>query len=107
MTAIEERLAFVEGRMTEHSQMFPDLREAMGRLERQLDGRLDRMGNRLDRMDDRLDRMEGRLDRLEARLDAGLSELRTAMTRHFQWIVGIQVTTLVTVVATLLAVSAR
>ena len=84
MTTIEERLAFVEGRVAEYSQMFSDLREAIAGLER--------------RMDARFTQVEARLDRLEGRFD----QLRVEMSRNFRWVVGIQVTTLITVVATLL-----
>ena len=94
MITVDERLALLEGRVSEHSQMFPDLREAIASLGR--------------RLDSRMDRLDHRLDRLESRLDTDLGTLRTEMTGHFRWIVGIQVTTLIAVVAALLgALSAR
>jgi hypothetical protein len=91
VTTIEERLAFVEGRVAEHSQMFSDLREAIAGLERRMDARFAQIEARLDRIEGRLDRMDGRFD-----------QLTVEMSRNFRWVVGIQVTTLITVVATLL-----
>jgi hypothetical protein len=92
--SVDERLALLEGRVSEHSRMFPDLREAIASLGR--------------RLDKRMDRLDSRLDGLERRLRGDLGMLRTEMTGQFRWIVGIQVTTLIAVVAALLgALSAR
>ena len=76
MIAIDERVAFVEGRMAEQSLMFADLREAIASLERRLDARLDR-------------------------LDGRFNDLQSELSKNFRWVVGIQVTTLITVVAAL------
>ena len=45
MPAVEERLAYVEGRMTEQSQTFQDIRETMRRMEARLDSMEARMSN--------------------------------------------------------------
>jgi len=67
---IEERVAMLDGRMIEQSEMFSDIRTTLGRL-------------------------EGRFNRLESRV-----------ATNFRWIVGIQITTLITVVAALISVAA-
>lgn len=70
MELIEERVAMLDGRMIEQSEMFSDIRTTLGRL-------------------------EGRFNRLESRV-----------ATNFRWIVGIQITTLITVVAALISVAA-
>lgn len=105
MVTTEERLAFVEGRVAEYTQTFSDLREAIAGLERRMDVRFTQMDARLDRLDVRLDRMDARLDRIEGRsdrMDGRFDQLSAEMSKNFRWVVGIQVTTLITVVATLL-----
>jgi hypothetical protein len=80
-----ERLFALEAIVNEHSQLLTDLRESSVRLEQRVNGieqRLDRIDQRLDRMDQRFDRIDARFDRLEDRL-----------ARQFMWIVGMQVTT--------------
>ena len=69
MATIEERVAYLEGQVIEHTQTLIDRR--FGEFE---------------------DRLELRFDRLEEK-----------MSRHFTWLVGIQVTTLVAIVGALLA----
>jgi uncharacterized coiled-coil protein SlyX len=69
---INERLAFVEGRMAEQSQMFTDIRQALAGL------------------DARMDRLDGRFD-----------SLQNEQSKNFRWMVGIQVTTLVTLLVAL------
>jgi hypothetical protein len=87
---IEERLAFVEGRVVEHSQMFSDLREGMSSLAL----RIDRLEERMDR---RFEQVDARFLQVEARLDL----LGTEMSKNFRWLVGIQVTATITVIAAL------
>jgi chromosome segregation ATPase len=134
---IEERVAFVEGRLVEQSALFSDIRTAIsslgGRLDHrcdQLDHRMGRLDQRIDRLDQRMDgldqrmdgldqRMDGldqRMDRIEERMDrfadrmdrrfgqvdARLERVAGDQSMNFRWLVGIQVTTLVTVVAALL-----
>ncbi len=83
MRAIDERLAFLEGRVAEQSQMFSDLTGAMASMEQRIEARLNRI-------DDRLVRMDGR--------DA---EVQLELSKQLRWVVGIQVTTLITIVAAL------
>jgi len=71
---IEERVAMLEGRVIEQSEMFSEIRVALGRLE----ARVDR-----------------RFDRLESRV-----------ATDFRWTVGIQITTLITVVVALIGIAA-
>jgi hypothetical protein len=81
MATLEERVAFLEGQASEHTQTLLDIRDSI----RQLETKVDR-------------RMEALDDKLERRTDA----LEDKMSRQFPWLVGIQVTTLVAIVGALL-----
>lgn len=85
MDRVEERMAYVEGRLEEQSLVMTDMREAVVRLE-------DRMERRFEAVDRRFDAVDRRFDRLEDR-----------MSRYFMWQVGIQITTLTAVVVALLS----
>lgn len=90
MLTIDERVAFVEGRLVEQSAVFSDIRAALGSLEH--------------RMDRRFEQVDARFLQVEARLD----RLGEDQSKNFRWLVGIQITTLIAVVGTLLgALAAR
>lgn len=78
MESVEERMAYVEGRIEEQGIAMNDMRDATVRLE--------------DRMERRFEAVDRRFDRLEDR-----------MSRYFMWQVGIQITTLTAVVVALLS----
>jgi hypothetical protein len=78
MLRMDERVAYVEGLVSEQSAGLRELREALRHLEQ---------------------RMETRFEAVDRRLDA----LDSRVSRQFTWIVGIQVTTLVAVAGALLA----
>ena len=100
----EARMAFLEGRVTEQAEMFSGLREGisslvqrMDRLEERMDRLTERMDRRFEQVDVRFAQVDTRFVRVEARLD----QLGGEMSKNFRWIVGIQITTLITVVAAL------
>ncbi len=74
MAAVEQRIAYLEGRMNEQAQHVPDLKADMRDL----------------RTDIR--RVEGRIDALDEKV-----------SKHFIWLVGMQITTLVAIVGALLS----
>ena len=87
---IDEWVAFVERRLVEQSAVFSDIRVALGSLEH--------------RMDRRFEQVDARFLQVEARLD----RLSEDQSKNFRWLVGIQITTLIAVVGTLLgALAAR
>jgi hypothetical protein len=105
---VEERVAFVEGRLVEQSAWFSDLRGAISSLAARVDERCDRLDQRMDRLVERVDRRFDQVDARFLQVDARLERLGADQARNFRWLVGIQVTTLITVVATLLgALAAR
>ena len=94
MAEVEERLAYLEGRVEEHSQMVNGIREAMASLEARMDRRFEGIDRRLDAIDRRFEAIDRRFGTLEDK-----------MSRQFQWLVGIQVTTLLAVAGGFAAVA--
>jgi len=76
--ALEQRVAFLEGRVVEHSARLDGVDGSVARLER--------------RMDARFNQVEQRIDNLDSRI-----------SRQFTWLVGLHVATLITVVGALIA----
>lgn len=101
----EARMAFLEGRVTEQSEMFSGLQEGMSSLVQRMDRfeeRMDRLHERMDRRFEQVDVRFAQVDTRFLRLETRLDQLGGEMSKNFRWIVGIQITTLITVVATLL-----
>ena len=80
---IEERVAYLEGKVDEQSRGHGELRDAVQHV-----------GGHIVALDQKVDRFR---EELSGRIDA----LDQKVSRHFVWIVGIQITILVTVVGVL------
>jgi hypothetical protein len=89
MAGITERVGYLEGRRQAMERRMDDMRDAVTSLERRMDARF-----------------EG-VDRLIDLLDRRLTSLDDKVTRYFVWLVGVQVTTLATVVTALAAGAIR
>ena len=90
MPSLEERVAYLEGRLEDHTTAVSSLRSDVQDVReglRQLGERVDRLWGRVDQLAERMDR---RFDTLDEKVD-----------RHFAWLVGVQVATLVAVVGAL------
>jgi hypothetical protein len=99
MPSLEERVAYLEGRFGEHTQVADALREDFGglrgkmhRMFEQADRRFEQVDKRFDLMDRRFDRTDGRLESMDAKID-----------RHFTWLVGIQMAGFLAVFGALLS----
>lgn len=86
MQTLDERVAFLEGRVDEHSRGVDDMRA----LVVQLDGKVDR----------HLEAIHRRFDALEAQIAA----LDQKMSRQFLWLMGALTTVLVTMIGSLAGV---
>jgi uncharacterized coiled-coil protein SlyX len=93
VVTVEERVAFLEGRVGEHAQMLTGIREAIVDLEARMDRRFEAVDRRFQAVDGRFERLEHRLDALDAKF-----------SRYLLWLVGLQVTTLAAMVAALASV---
>ena len=93
---LEERVAFLEGKVEEHSRTLDGVREAVVQLEQ-------RMDRRFEGVDRRFEALERRLDGLDQKLDQRTDALDQKISRQFVWLVGVQLTTLVALIGALLA----
>jgi len=106
MSSLEERVAYLEGRLEDHGGAVTDLRGAASQVNNKIDSlttRMDEMGVRLTtRMDAMGAALTTRIDALSTRMDALDQRLNAKMDRHFMWLVGIQIATLVAIIGALL-----
>ena len=86
MPTLDERVAYLEGRVSEQAHAVVDVREAVRSFEH--------------RMDVRFEAVDRRFDTVERRIDL----LDEKVSRQFVWLAGLQVTTLVATVGALLAI---
>lgn len=70
---LEERVAYLEGKVEEPSKAWADLKDMIIHLDQKLDRRIDALDNKVDRRIDALDQK---------------------FSRYFLWLIGIQVTVL-------------
>ncbi len=114
MSTIEERVAFIEGKVEEYSRGFGELRDLIIHLNSwvdALDQKLDRFREELAtsidtlkaRLTSRIDTTNARIDNLEARLSGRLDSLDEKFSRFFLWTIGIQITVLLAVIGVLLS----
>jgi BMFP domain-containing protein YqiC len=123
-------VAHLEGRLAEQSEMFVDLRTGLSNLAGRVDQLEQSMNRRFDQVDARFVQMEARLVQIDARSDtrfaqidrrflqiddrftqvdghilqvaARVDRLGDDVATHFRWIVGVQITTAMTVIAALI-----
>ena len=79
---VERRIAHVEGQVSEQSQALAAIRDSLGRFEQ---------------------RVDARFNAFEQRVDARFTALDNKMSTQFLWIMGVQVTVLVAVLAAMLS----
>lgn len=109
MPTLDERVAYIEGRLEEQSRGFDARFDGLDARFDGLDARFDGLNTKVDRLDGRVDRLDAKVDRLDAkidsvgqRLDARIDVLDGRASRHFTWLVGIQVAVLIAIVTALL-----
>jgi len=93
--SLEERIAYLEGKVEEHTRGFSDLTT-----------RIDGVSSRIDALDQKVDRfrteLSARIDALSARIDRRFDVVDEKMSRHFIWLVGIQAAVMLSVIGALL-----
>ena len=100
MSTVDERVAGLEGRVHEQSQMINGIREAIVSLEQRMARRFESLELRLTALDQKIN---AGLAAVNQRMDPGFAALDHKMDHRFAWLVGIQLTTTAAVVGTLLA----
>ena len=103
MPTLEERVAYLEGQVSDQSQTMLEVREAIRHLEHKMDARFETVDRRVDAGFEAVDRRFEAVDRRFDAMDRHVETLEGKLSSQFVWIIGIQVTTLVTMVAALTA----
>ncbi len=99
MVGLEERIARLEGRVDEHSRFFESISVKLTLLEE----RIDRSTARLEERDDQnRQRLEEKIELNRKEIELLRKELEGKMETWFRWIVGIQLTTWITVLLAIL-----
>ncbi len=88
----QERIALLEGRVAELSQVFEGMQAQLRGFEERTDRRFEGIDRRFDAIDRRFDDVNRRVDTLDAKV-----------TRFFMWAVGVQVMMWTAVVGAILA----
>ncbi len=106
MPTVEERLAYLEGRVEEHGRGMAGLGDAVVQFTHRMDGldlKIDRFREELAGHIDAVEHMlAGRIDAAEQKLAGRMDGLDQKLSRHFLWLVGMQVTVLLAVIGALL-----
>jgi hypothetical protein len=89
---LEERVAFLEGRVEEHARGVDGMREALVRLEERMDRRFEAVEGRFNALELEIDR---RFESVDHRFDALSASIDTKIGR----MIAIQVTTLAAILA--------
>ncbi len=79
MTTLEERVAFLEGRVEEHARGVDGIRDALTHLEVRLDGRFEAIDRRFEAIDARFSALEGTLVLRFDSMDTKIGRLTTAV----------------------------
>ena len=88
VATLEERVAYLEGKVEEHSRGLEDLKHLIINLDQKVNRRIDALDQKVDRF----------REELSSRIDA----LDQKFSRYFLWLIGIQITILLAIIATLL-----
>ncbi|MBW2078893.1 MAG: hypothetical protein JRI71_15360 [Deltaproteobacteria bacterium] len=114
---LEERVAYIEGRVEEHSKAWEDLKDMIINLDHKVDTKIDsldqRFSSRMDSLDQKVDRfrdeLSSKIDSLDQKVDRFRDELSSKtdsldqkFSRYFLCIIGIQVTIFLSIIVTLL-----
>ena len=107
MPTLDERVAFLEGKVEEHSRGVDELRALVIQLDAKVDRRIDGLDGRFEAIDRRFEAVDRRfeaVDRRFADLDSQITALDRKVSRQFLWTMGVLTTMLVSLIGTLLGV---
>ena len=112
MPTVEERVAYLEGMLGEHTRGLTELRDMLihldsrvSRLDQKLDRRIDALDQKVDRrvdgVDRKLDALDRKVDHFREELSGRIAGLDQRMSRQFLWLLGVQVAVLLAVIGAL------
>ena len=93
---LEERVAYLEGKVDEHSRGFGELREMMIHLDQKVDRFREELSGRIDALDQKI-------DHFRKELSAQINTLDQKVSKQFIWLVSIQIAVLLAVTSALIA----
>ncbi len=96
---LEERVAYLEGKVEEHSRGYSELRGMIIHLDQKVDRLGEELRGRIEALDQRL---SGRIEALDQRLSGRIEALDQKISKQFVWLVGIQIMVLLAVIGALL-----
>jgi chromosome segregation ATPase len=102
MPTLEERVAYLEGKIEEHSRAWEDLKDMIIHLDGRinaLDGRINALDQKVDR---RIDALDVKVERFREELSHRIDSLDQKFSRYFLWIIGIQVSIFLAIIASFL-----
>ena len=97
MATFADRVARAEARLQEQVGVTDGLRDAVASLDKRVDSLDQRIERRFEAIDRRFEAIDRRFEAVDRRFEA----LDAKISRQFLWLVGIQLTTLTAIVATL------
>ena len=95
MPTLEERVAYLEGKVEEHSKAWEDLKDMIIHLE----GRINALDQKVDR---RIDALDVKVERFREELSRRIDSLDQKFSRYFLWIIGIQMSIFLAIIVSFL-----
>ncbi len=102
MPTLEERGAYLEGRVTEHSHAWEDLKDLVLAMDGKTDRNKEELSQRIYSLELKVERYREELSARIVRLEARVDSLDLKFSRFFLWIIGIQITTFLAIMVAIL-----
>jgi prefoldin subunit 5 len=102
MPTLEERVAYLEGKVEEHSKSWEDLKDMIIHLEGRINALDQKVDRRIDALDVKVERFREELSRRIDSLDHRIDSLDQKLSRYFLWIIGIQMSIFLAIIASFL-----
>ncbi len=102
MPTLEERVAYLEGKVEEHSKAWEDLKDMIIHLEGRINALDQKVDRRIDALDVKVERFREELSRRIDSLDHRIDSLDQKFSRYFLWIIGIQMSIFLAIIASFL-----
>ncbi len=100
---IEKRIISLENKLDDRiDSLRAELGSRIDAVDRKLDSKIDSVNSRIDSVNSKIDSVNSRIDSVRAGLDAKIDSVRAELSRNFRWIVGIQITTWITILLAIL-----
>ncbi len=99
---LEERVAYLEGKVEEHSEVWRDIKDHIIHMEQKFEQRFISLEQRINNFEEKVDRRFEAIDRRFEGIDRRIDALDQKFSRYFLWIIGVQVTIFLAIIATLL-----